>query len=155
MRFLTILKNPAFFLLFLGFLSILLTANAYFVFFLPGSNGYACIPGGNITASNIIFALFLSFSTAFLLTAMIYVFQMPKVCSIGIKSKIMGFTGISATSGIFTVFCTLCTLPLFSLLGVSVGFSFFTIYNGWFKGISILFSLISLIVIQKHLKQQS
>ncbi len=153
MHTMRILKDPAYFLFFLGCTTLLLTANAYFIFFLPGSNGYACIPGENITTKNILFGVFLSLSTAFLLTALVFIMQMPKTCSIRTQGKLASITGVSTISGIFTVFCTVCTLPIFSILGVSVGFSIFTIYNGWFKIISIIFSIIGIIFANQYLKR--
>lgn len=62
--------------------------------------------------------------------------------------SVMGFGFLL---GFFTVFCTLCTIPVISIFGFAVGLGFFTTYNLVFKILSLLLMILALTLLNKQL----
>lgn len=149
MKIFHIFKNLSYVLIFGGFLTVFLSINSYFIVLMPGSNGYACIPGANITAPNITFAIIISFMASLLIVGIIDSILNPTACSLGVKTEIFGITGLGSIIGFFTVFCTFCSLPILSIFGLSFSLVFFTTYNLVFKIISIVMLLVGLWQIER------
>jgi hypothetical protein len=70
------------------------------------------------------------------------------------KIALSSLSGIAVLMGTLTAFCTLCTLPVISFFGISIGLSAFTDFNPWFKAISLLLMGISIYLINMQLQNQ-
>ncbi len=62
--------------------------------------------------------------------------------------SVMGFGFLL---GFFTVFCTLCTIPVISVFGFAVGLGFLTTYNLAFKILSLVLMFMALTLLDKQL----
>jgi len=131
-------------LVFVGLLLLFFDLNYYLMTRLPGTEGLACVPGGNVTAINITFAVLLSILSALMFSAAIML--------TGARRPTAGIAGVGAVVGTFTVFCTTCSLPFISLFGLSVGLGFFTTYNLAIKIISLVLILVGLYYLEKQLQ---
>jgi len=117
---------------------------------LPGvGNVPACVVGGSMTIKNVIFSGLLSALTALILAGLMRLYLLRK--SIVKTAKTGSILGFGFLTGFFTVFCTLCTIPIISIFGFSVGFGFFTMYNLLFKILSMIFMITALILLDKQL----
>jgi len=99
---------------------------------LPGLNERACLIGASLTPGNVLFSGIMSVFTALMFFGLWLLHKRRafrfRMAAGGTVGGIMGF---------FTVFCTLCTLPVISLFGLSVSLGFFTTYNVMLKTISV------------------
>jgi hypothetical protein len=148
----TILKNlryPKYFLFALGTAFIAFDLLLYLMYSLPGSRDEMCIAGANLTADNIAFSIFLSVLIGVLIAGFIALFD-KKVQDK--KNIAMGsLSGIGAGVGVMTVFCTVCTLPVISLFGLSVSLEFFSYNNYYFKVISLSLIVLAIYQLNKQL----
>lgn len=145
-------KNPSMWLV--GFATGLLVFDVqYFTMAnFPGTRNEMCVMGANLTPLNIVFALLLSTMIALLIIGFIQLFKKK------LEQKKVLASSVSTTFGlligVFSSFCTLCTLPVLSLSGLSVGLEFFTEYQAVFKIISLLLLGAALLQLNKQLKDQ-
>lgn len=118
---------------------------------LPGGGNLACEIGGGLTPENLTFTFVLSAMVGLLVMGLTGLFSQK-------KAKLGWKTGSSSTLGmavgILTTFCSLCTLPLLSLFGLGVVFSFITEYEFWFKGLSLILLGWSVYLLNRQLKEQ-
>lgn len=110
----------------------------------------ACTIGGALTFENIIFSGILSILTAIMLAGLVRLYIIRKSVKVGAVSG--SLAGAGFIFGFFTVFCTLCTIPVISIFGIAVRLGFFTTYNLLFKILSILLMILSLSILNKKLK---
>ena len=129
------LKKPTYALIALGVALLLFDFNYYIMVNFLGEINLTCVIGAALTKKNIVFALLTSTMTGVLISGVVRLFFERKgrqknagTASIGIVGTLIGF---------FTVFCTLCTLPVFVLFGVSIGFGFFTDFTIYFQLLSL------------------
>lgn len=131
------------------FSSALFSLSYYIMATFVGSTGNMCKIGAALTSSNIIFSLILSLGAGITLAGII------KLGFSGQNSiKSASVLGFSTFTGIFTIFCTLCTLPIISIAGLSIGLGFFTEYNNFFKLLSLILLFIGFYLIEKNLKKE-
>ncbi|MEK9159289.1 MAG: hypothetical protein AAB383_01015 [Patescibacteria group bacterium] len=109
----------------------------------------ACVVGGSLTIKNVVFSGLLSVLTALILAGLVRLYLLRK--SIVKSTKTGSILGFGFLTGFFTIFCTLCTIPLISIFGFSVGLGFFTTYNLFFKILSLIFMLTALVLLNKQL----
>ena len=109
----------------------------------------ACIVGGSLTLKNVVFSGFLSALTALVLAGLIRLYLLRR--SIVKSTKTGSILGLGFLTGFFTVFCTLCTIPVVSIFGFGIGLGFFTTYNLFFKIVSMIFMIAALILLDKQL----
>lgn len=141
------LKKPAYALIMVGTSVLFFDLNYYFMSQLPGTRDNMCVVGAYLTALNVIFGIVLSILAGLMVISMIELFNVKR-------------RGLAATStlsaiglflGTFTMFCTLCTIPVITLFGLSLSLSFFTTYNLIFKAVSLLLILLGLYLINREL----
>ncbi len=109
----------------------------------------ACLVGGALTLQNLIFSALLSFLTALIISGLFRLYVKRKSMIKNVKTgSVMGFGFLL---GFFTVFCTLCTIPVISIFGFAVGLGFFTTYNLIFKILSLLLMILALTLLNKQL----
>lgn len=111
----------------------------------------ACLIGGSLTKENLLFSGLLSFLTALNLAGLFRLYRTRK--SLLKTSKTGSTLGLGFLFGFFTLFCTLCTIPLISIFGLGIGLGFFTAYNTPFKALSILLMLTALYFLSKQLRE--
>lgn len=119
--------------------SVLFVPYLWAMMTLPGLNERACLIGASLTPGNVLFSGVMSVLTALMFFGL---WLLHKRRAFRMRMAAGGTLG--GVMGFFTVFCTLCTLPVISLFGFSFGVGFFTTYNVMFKAISI--SLMAFIV---------
>jgi hypothetical protein len=131
----------------ISLLTVICFAPQYYILkHLPGEAFNSCMIGAYFTAGNISFALIISILIAINFISM----------GIVIKSK-KEFKVLSASlsgSGFFlallTSLCLPCTLPLITLLGVSISLNFVTDNLMLFKAISLILLIINFYILEKQ-----
>jgi hypothetical protein len=106
---------------------------------LPGLNERACIIGASLTPGSILFSGVMSVFTALMVFGL---WIMHKRRAFRLRMAAGGTLG--GVLGFLTLFCTLCTLPIISIFGFSIGLGFLTTYNVMFKTLSL--SLIAFVL---------
>lgn len=115
---------------------------------LPGvGSAPACIVGGSFSTQNLIFSGILSFLTALTIAGLLRLYFLRR----SFKLKTGSVLSVGFLLGFFTVFCTLCTIPVISVFGLAVGLGFFTTYNLLFKVLSLILMLSALFMLNKQL----
>lgn len=115
---------------------------------LPGvGSAPACIVGGSFSIQNLIFSGLLSFLTALTIAGLLRLYFLRR----SFKLKTGSVLSVGFLLGFFTVFCTLCTIPVISVFGLAVGLGFFTTYNLFFKTLSLILMLAALFMLNKQL----
>ena len=145
------LKKPLPRNLFLATVLVMFGGNYYVMATFPGNKDFMCLPGANLTAPNILFALTLSIMTGLLIAGFVRLF---KLRSSRHKTTIKSLTGLGVLIGIFTTFCTLCTIPIITLFGASISLGFFTDYSSELKVISLIFMSLALYFLNKQLNNE-
>lgn len=133
-----------------------LAAVVFYVYYLvmkifPGmSEVPACLIGGSLSPENIIFSGLLSVLTALTLAGLFRLYLMRKSLTRSLKTSPL--LGLGFLVGFFTIFCTLCTIPVLSIFGLGISLGFFSTYNLLFKMLSFLLLLASLFLLDKQLR---
>lgn len=149
MPIITHLKKTTYFLVALVVAFLFFGVNYYLMANLPGEQNKMCVIGAGLTSINIFFALLISICAGIAFSGfMALAAQKRTTRSFAISS----LPGVGVVVGTFTVFCTLCTLPVISLFGFSFGFGFFTDYNVLFKAISFVFAIGGLYLLNGQLR---
>lgn len=129
-----LLTQPTYALTTIG--SSVLFFDVYFLLMrnLPGSANHQCIPGGNLTAGNLVFAAFISICSGVIIAALIFLFNE--------RRRAMGTALFSSGTGLIvgslSVFCTACTLPIIGFFGASTFFIFIAEHSDILKAISVV-----------------
>lgn len=111
--------------------------NYYLMTHLPGERDLMCVLGAGLTRFNLLFAFLMSLIAGFVVVGFVQNLKNRSVAKrLDLKSGSTSLIGIFL--GTLTTFCTFCSLPVISLFGFSVGLSFFTDYEVYFKIISLL-----------------
>lgn len=116
---------------------------------LPGHADDQCALGVNLTASNISFSALLSILMGIFIAGMIVHFQQKAAEK---KIILSSLSGIGVVVGSMTVFCTICTIPVVSVFGLSFGLSIFTDFDITFKIVSLVLVLLGLYMLNKQLR---
>lgn len=143
----SLLKNPTYLLIALGFSFFIFDMQFLMMARLPGYENEMCVMGAGLKASNVLFAVLISLMSGLLASGFIYTFEKRKA-----SLQVMSFSGIGIILASMTVFCAACTLPVLSLFGLAIGLHAFTSYNLWFKIISLLLIGYALYDIDKQVK---
>lgn len=125
---------------------ILFDANYYMMANLPGFKNNMCVMGASLTAVNVVFSLILS---VFVGVSIVGVWELYKQKRANLKATSMA--GLGGIFGFLTVFCTLCTLPVISAFGISIGLGLFVFYNSFFKVLSLLLMVVGLFLLDRQL----
>ena len=143
----SILKNPTSLMVMLGFSFLSFDLQYLIMSKLPGSRDEMCVMGAGLNASNIIFAIAISIMGGLFVAGFLKTLSMRHA-----SYSALSLSGVGAVVGALTVFCTACTIPVISVLGLAVGLSFFTTYNIWFKSISLALMSFGLYQLDAQLK---
>jgi len=143
----SLLKNPTYLFIALGFSFFIFDMQYFMMASLPGYENEMCVMGAGLKASNVFFALVISLLGGLLASGFIYILQKRKA-----SLQIVSFSGIGIILASMTVFCAACTLPVISLFGLAIGLQAFTSYNIWFKIISLLLMGYALYDIDKQVR---
>lgn len=140
------LKKPTNLFYAIGSAFLIFDLSFYAMITLPGTKNNTCILGGNFTTQNAIFSIILSICLGIIISGMITLFKQKQTNS---KTKVASITGIATILSGGTMFCSICTLPILTLIGLGTFFYFFLEY-------SIIIQLISLgmIIFSMHLLSQ-
>ena len=149
MRVIQNLKSPKYVISAFVIAVIFFGFNYYFIASLPGIRNEACVPGANLTFGNILFAEVMSLLVGILAVNIFALYKMRKG-----NLDISAMSGTAAVIGVFTVFCTICTLPIFYFFGIGVSLAFFTNYNLFFKILSIMLMVTALIILNSRLVKE-
>jgi hypothetical protein len=141
------LKNPTSLLVMLGFAFLLFDVQYLMMSQLPGSRDEMCVMGAGLNAPNITFAILMSLMGGLFLVGFIETIKARKS-----SFKALSTSSTGAVLGSLTVFCPACTLPVLSVFGASYGFTFFTTYELWIKGVSLILISCGLYQIDKQIK---
>ena len=145
------LRHVRYLLIFVGVAFLVFDINYFLMKSLPGSRDEMCVTGANFTPLNIVFALALSALVGLLIAGFVALFTQAT------GSKKVGLTslsGIGAGVGMMTVFCTICTIPVISLFGLSIGLEVFTYYGSVFKVASLVSLVMALYLLNRQLKRE-
>lgn len=146
-----IFTHPSQYLYTLALAALLFDAYYLVMKELPSVSGTkACVIGGALTTENLIFSGLISVLTAIILIGLFRLYRLK--ASLRQRAATGSFLSIGFIVGFFTVFCTLCTIPVISFFGLSIGLSFFTTYNLLFKLLSIFLMLLALFLLNGQLK---
>ncbi|MDP2691235.1 MAG: hypothetical protein Q8O95_02400 [bacterium] len=143
---LKVLQNPVSLLVALGFAFLFFDLQYLMMSRLPGSVDDMCVPGAGLNPSNITFSIALSILAGIVIIGLYETIRMK-----GSSIKDLSASGLGALVGTFTVFCPICTLPILSVLGLSVGFGFFNTYNIWLKILSLALMTYALYDLNKQI----
>lgn len=116
---------------------------------LPGTNGYQCILGANLTSINLTFAFFISVLSSWALLGFFELFQQKQK---KFALEMISISSIGTLFGTLTSFCALCTLPVLSLFGISVSLSWFTDFHLYFQVGSVVILLIVVFLLEKQIR---
>jgi len=145
-----LLKKRGYLLLFLPIVGGLFYFNYHLMANLPGERDLMCVMGGGLTSSNILFAVIMSLLVGFVVIGFIENLRSSvKMSRVSLGSS--SFFGL--LFGILTTFCTLCTLPVLTLFGLSIPLAFFTDYELYFKIISLILLGLSFYFINRALSK--
>lgn len=145
-----LLQNKRYLAITISIAAVLFLFEYYLMARLPGAVNYQCMIGGFLTPFNITFSLISSLLMGLTVSGVIAV----TVEKHGNAVAATSLGGISTTVGILTTFCTLCTLPVLTLFGFSLGLEIFTTYNLAFKFTSMALLFIGLFIINNQLGQK-
>lgn len=129
----------------------LFTFNYHLMSTLPGVSDLQCQVGSGLNTNNIIFTSILGLMAGICMAGLAALLK-KKLIPTSMSGSV--FAGFGTIAGILTSFCTLCTFPVISIFGSSIGFGFFTDYNGYFKVLSLLFMSTALYLINRKLANQ-
>jgi len=118
---------------------------------LPGTAEGMCVMGANFTPLNVVFSAILAGIIGVIVAGVSQVYHY-KAAKAGVA--ITSISGIATAFGVMTMFCTMCTLPIISIFGVSIGLSAFVYYNTAFKVGSLVLMLISALMINHQLEHK-
>lgn len=127
---------------------ILFLFQMYLMIYLPGEVDLMCVERGYFTIQNILYAVILSLVLSLLFVSSFSIVRSSK--SYGVFS--FGISGVSAIFLTLTSFCTICTWPIVTLLGVSIGLSGFSIYNLEIKIVTLILVCLGLGLVEYRSK---
>ena len=145
------LAVPSYLMIFIGAAFLFFDFQYYLMAKLPGTRNEMCVQGANFTPVNMIFSILLSLLVGLICANMIALFS--KRASER-KAALSSLSGIGVGVGVVTLFCPICSLPVISLFGLTLGFDFINDFNVWIKLISVFVLLFSLYEIDKQLRDE-
>jgi hypothetical protein len=149
---LDVLKKPAYLMACIGTAVLLFDFNCYLMLSLPGSRDEMCVMGVNLNAGNIIFSVVLSSMMAVMVSGLIaLIAKKAKQRRIAAAS----LSGLGMGIGMFTFFCPICAIPLFSVSGISIIAQAFNDFNLMFKIASLVLLSFSLLLLNRRLADES
>lgn len=140
-----LLKAPRNIVIFLCVSAMVFNLNYYLMSHLAGEKDLMCVPGGNLTGPNLIFAFFMGILTGMITLGFLENFK--KRHSLRFKASSTSLLGLIL--GTLTAFCTLCTLPVLTLFSFSIGIGFITDYEFYLK-----LGSLTLLIVAMHLVNQ-
>lgn len=146
-----ILKNPPHLGAFVAVSGVFFAANYYALKNLPHSDGFMCVMGGNLTATNLIFGALISIAAGLLAAGFFEQFrqkQTKKAIRLGSASS------AGVILGTLTSFCTICTLPIISLFGIGAFMNFVSEHQLVFKIISLGLMSLGIYLVNSQLRDQ-
>lgn len=156
MRIVKNLRNPKYLFALVGVAFVAFDLSYVLMASLPGTRNQMCVMGANITPINIGFSLIFSFLIGILFVGFWNLIDHKISAGVYRKKKIaMGsLSGIGAIFGVMTMFCTVCTIPVISLFGLSVGLEVFTDNNYIFKVLSLGMVLWAIYLLNRQLEDK-
>ncbi len=128
----------------------LFALNYYLMAHLPGERNLMCVIGGGLTFPNILFAGLMSAMAGLVVVGFVETTLGRRKGSVrGGSSSLAGLI-----AGGLTSFCTLCSLPVISLFGFSLGLGFFTDYAWHFRAISVLLLGMGIFLVNRDLQRE-
>ncbi len=142
------LLKPKYSLIAMGAAFPLFSFQYYLMANLPGVKNLACTPGANLTFINISFAVIISFLIGVMISSILILFENKRR---GRAVLLSSSSGVASVIGLLTAFCTICSLPVISILGLSLSLELFTTYNLVFKLLSLGMLLFGIYLVNRNL----
>jgi len=115
---------------------------------LPGYEEEMCVMGAGLNFWNIMFSVLLSIKFGLLMAATV---ELHKIRKSQVVASSVG--GIGFVLGSLTVFCTACTLPVFTVFGAAISLSFISFYSFQIKFFSLVLMAMGLHMLNKKLNK--
>lgn len=144
-----ILSRPNYIFTMIGASFLFFDLNYYVMATLPGTRDLMCVIGAGLNFWNIVFTIILSLLFGIMLAGAIELYKKKKS-----RIVIGSLSGVGLFLGTMTLFCTACTIPVFTVFGAAISLSFFTTYQIVFKALSILAMLWGLNLLNKQLNNE-
>lgn len=149
MKILKVLKDPVRVIVGLGVAFLFFDLQYYLMSTLPGEVDQMCVVGGDLTTLNVIFAGVMSLLTGLMVAGVMALYSQRRSTMVGGGA----LSGLALLVGTFTVFCTTCTIPVVSFLGLSVGLTVFTDFNLEFKIVSFILMLCGIYLLNRQINE--
>lgn len=146
-----LLKRKAYLFAFLLIFGALFYANYYLMVNLPGHRDEMCVMGAGLNPLNMVFAFAMSALVGFVVIGFVENIKLKAKVS---KAKLGSASFFGLATGMLTTFCTLCTLPVLTLFGLSIPIAFFTDYEIYFKAISLILLGLSFYFVNRALAKK-
>lgn len=147
----SLLKKPVYLVWFLLVFGGFFYLSYYLMSHLAGERDLMCVVGGGLTFENTLFSLLMSALVGFVVIGFVHNLKMKAAMS---RLTLGSTSFLGLLFGIFTTFCTLCTLPVITFFGVSIGLSFFTDFELYFKVLSLILLSLSFYLINRALAKK-
>lgn len=112
---------------------LIFDVNYYLMSTMLGTRNNACAIGANLTPFNIGFSGVMSILAGVMIVGIGALIKKKRNAA-----QAVSLSGFGFVSGIFTLFCTVCILPLITIFGVAIDLGFFTTYNVFFNTASLM-----------------
>jgi len=145
----TLFKNPVYVFIALGAAFLVFDVSYYALAHLPGTRNLACVEGGYLTAGNVLFSVVFAILLGIFAAGFVRLFRIRTETK---KATLMSLSGVGLLVGMLTTFCTVCTIPVISFFGLSVGLGAFTTFNVYFKVFSLASILYALYLLHKQIQ---
>lgn len=149
MRILRALRNPVRLVVALIVAILFFDLNYFLMSRLPGEVDRMCVIGGYLNGVNIGFAVVMSALTGILVAGVLALYKQRRAK----MAATSALSGVGLLVGTFTVFCTTCTIPVFSFWGLSIGLNFFTDFNLEFKILSFILMVVGIYLLNQQLDE--
>lgn len=143
----SVVYTPASFFVFFGTAFLFFDIQYLIMSQLPGTLNEMCVMGAGLNLPNMLFAFFTSTLMGLLGGGVFLLYQVKKFSLPAVTSS-----GFGALLGMLTIFCPVCTFPLISLFGISIGMTFFTAYDVLIKIFSLVFIALGLFELNRQLR---
>jgi len=146
----SLLKNPRYILVASMVFGSFFYLNYYLMANMIGEQDFMCVMGGGLTPFNITFALIISAIASLVVVGFL---ENQKNRSSKSSLKMGSASAVGLTLGTLTSFCTLCSLPVLTLFGLSIPITFLTDYELYFKFASFFLLIGGLYLVNRELKK--
>lgn len=129
--------------LFLINISVLLLINS------PAKIANACVQGGNFTLINLGLAIVISLLLSLSLAGLLHLLRMKKQKN---NINLVSIGGVGMFFWFLSTMCLACYIPIIGIFGFSLSLNFLTGFEVWFRGVSLVLSILSLWMVDRQIR---